>query len=277
MLTIAQITDLHIASERDVANHARNLARLKAVLDAIHEVRPKPSAIIATGDLSDRGEPEEYALLKSVLARSEIPFHLALGNHDRRKAFTRAFPETGVDQAGFVQYTTRVGELLIVVCDTLDEGRNGGAFCERRASWLRQTLRPNRKTPTILALHHPPVLSGIRWMDPDPGEPWIPRLAGLIEGHRQIQAIICGHIHRAFHARFAGHIVSVSPASAPQLTLDLSPIDFRRPDARQLVVEEPPGFTLLAWDDGKLTTHRCIVGNYPSVLDYKVPFDKGFA
>src|SRR5437773_447548 len=135
MLTIAQITDLHITTDKDPKNKARNAARLGAVLADIERRTPRPAAIIATGDLVDRGEPEEYRELESLLARVTIPIHFGLGNHDRRAGFRQIFPQIEVDAAGFVQYATDIGGVLLVMCDTLDEQANGGAFCNKRAAW----------------------------------------------------------------------------------------------------------------------------------------------
>jgi len=95
-----------------------------------------------------------------------------------------------------------------------------------------------------------------------------------LRGQRQVLGIIGGHLHRAFHAAFAGHIVSVSPATAIQLTLDLSELDTGKPDGRELLSEEPPGFSVLLWDEGQLTTHVCVAGDFPGVVHFNAPFGK---
>ena len=53
--------------------------------------------------------------------------------------------------------------------------------------WLARTLDEMPDTPTVLALHHPPVPSGIVWMDEPPGAPWLARLEDVIKGRRQIK------------------------------------------------------------------------------------------
>jgi 3',5'-cyclic AMP phosphodiesterase CpdA len=255
MLTIAQITDLHIAPESDALKHARNVGRLRAAIRSIASLTPKPAAIVATGDLTDTGTAEEFQTLDAILQEAGIPVYLGIGNHDRRAPFRQVFPGTPIDANGHIQYTADLGGLTLIMLDTVEEGRVGGAFGERRASWLRQALRVHRKEPTLIALHHPPVASGIRRLDPEPGAQWVPELAAALDGHRQIQGLIAGHVHRAFHARFAGHIVSVSGSTAPELTLDLSPGATREPDE---IIEEPPGYTLLMWDEGKFVVHNCV-------------------
>ena len=157
MLTIAQITDLHIAT---VAPHLGNADRLRAVLTAIAALRPRPAAIFASGDLTEDGEAVEYAALRDILQASAFPFYLGMGNHDRRAQLLDAFsaPLTAVDDDGFVQYAVDVGDLRVVMVDSVEEGRSEGYFCKARAAWLARTLDAAPSRPTVVMLHHPPIL-----------------------------------------------------------------------------------------------------------------------
>jgi 3',5'-cyclic AMP phosphodiesterase CpdA len=273
VLSIAQITDLHITTDKDPLNQRRNEARLRQVMAAIHDLRPRPLAIIASGDLVDRGEREEYLELKRLMAQSEIPVHYALGNHDGRRAFLEVFdgPDIRTDAAGYLQYALDFGRLRVVVCDTLG-GPNHGEFDAERAAWLRETLDAEPRRPTAVVLHHPPILSGIQWMDPEPDSPWIRRLAEVLEGRDQVKVLLCGHIHRAFNGVFAGHMVAAAPATSIQLTLDLTEVDMHVPDGREILVEEPPGFVLLMSEGDAVTTHVCLAGDYAPAVTYKFPF-----
>jgi Icc protein len=273
MLTIAHITDLHITSPRDPASHTQSETRLQQVLDAIYALKPRPLAIVATGDLVHNGEAKEYAELRRIFSNTQIPIFVGVGNHDRRETFRAAFPETATDENGFVQYATGIGGLRLVMADSLEEGQNRGVYCEARTAWLRRILEEAPEAPTLVAIHHPPVRSGIQWMeDPSSDDPWVLRLAEVLRGRRQVVGVIAGHLHRAFHAPFAGHIVSVSAATAIELTLDLRDIDRNRPDGRELLREEPPGFSLLLWDEGRLTTHVCVAGDFPGAVHFNAPF-----
>ena len=272
MLTIAQITDLHVTTDKDPVNCKRNERRLRAVLKAIHAMQPRPVAIIASGDLVDRGEPEEYAALQTILRDVELPLHLGLGNHDRRAPFLAAYPSSPVDSGGFVQYAVDIGGLRVIMLDTLDETSGDGAFCVARADWLKRTLDQAPDTPTVIVLHHPPIASGIQWMDPQPDDAWILRLAEALAGREQVLTGICGHTHRAFHGLLGGQLFSASPATSIQLTLNLTPVDMRTPDGREMLVDEPPGYTLLMWDRGRLTTHTCVAGPFAPAVTYNQPF-----
>ena len=273
MLTIAQITDLHVTTEKDPLNQRRNEDRLRQVLTAFHDLRPRPVAIIASGDLVDRGELEEYRELKRLLSGSEIPIYYAMGNHDARAPFLEVFggdPGFQTDENGFVQYAVDFGDMRMVVCDTLG-GPNHGEYDEARAAWLARTLDAAPNKPTAVILHHPPIMSGIQWMDPDPQSPWILRLKAALEGRDQVKVLMCGHIHRAFNGIFAGHTLSAAPATSIQLTLDLTEVDMHAPDGREILVEEPPGYALLMSNGKDITTHVCLAGDWAAAVHYNFP------
>jgi 3',5'-cyclic AMP phosphodiesterase CpdA len=273
-LTIAQITDLHITTDKDPLNKRRNELRLREVLRAIHNLKPRPVAIIATGDLVDRGEAEEYVELKAVMAECEIPVYYGVGNHDARLPFLELFegPQARTDENGFIQYAVDFGDMRMVMIDTLEDGQNDGGFCEKRAGWLARALDEEPSKPTVLALHHPPIPSGIQWMDSPPGAPWAKRLAQVLKGRDQIRVMVSGHLHRGYLGLFAGHVSVAAPATSIQLTLDLTSVDLRRPDGREILVEEPPGFALIVAIDGELITHMCVAGEYAPAVTYNFPF-----
>lgn len=274
MLTIAQITDLHVTTPADPLNHMRNEQRLRQVLRSIAELKPRPTAIIASGDLVDHGEPEEYAALKAILDEVDIPIYFAVGNHDRRAPFLEAFggPYAQVDDNGFIQYAVEFDGLRMVVCDTLAEGRDRSGFDEARADWLARTLDADKATPTVVIMHHPPIVSGVRWMDPEPDAPWIGILAEVLRGKDQVRAVLCGHVHRPFHGLLAGQLIATAPASSIQVTLNLSPVDMDRPDGREILVAEPPGYVLVMAEEGRVTTHVCVAGQFEPAVAYTRPF-----
>ena len=274
MLTIAQITDLHVTTPEDLLNKNRNEERLRQVLAAIHQLHPRPVAIIASGDLVDRASLPEYLELRETLKNVEIPLYFGMGNHDARAPFLEVFagPHAQTDENGFVQYSVDFEDLRVIMCDTLDEGRHSGAFCETRAAWLARTLDAKPNTPTLLMLHHPPVSSGIAWMDPEQDSAWIERLGAVLRGRSQIRAIAAGHLHRGFVTTFAGHLLAAAPATSIQLTLDLSPVDMTHADGREILVNEPPAYVLHMWDKGELVSHTGVAGNFPAAVYYTKPF-----
>jgi 3',5'-cyclic-AMP phosphodiesterase len=286
MITFAQITDLHITTLDDpYKSKERNDARLRDVLTTIYNLKPRPTAIIASGDLVDRGEAREYEELKKLFSDfREIPIFVGMGNHDLRGPFQEVFAKDNpyvrydTDKNGFIQYEVDFEGIRLVMIDTLDErdGKNyeNGAFCSKRAGWLRKTLSKKSGMPTMLALHHPPIKSGIFWMDAREDYSWQKRLADVVKDRKQVRTMMCGHLHRTFHAPFATQVVSASPATSIQLTLNLTEVDLRVPDGREILVEEPAGFSLHMWENNLLTTHVCVAPAFPSAVQYQYPFVK---
>ena len=113
-------------------------------------------------------------------------------------------------------------------------------------------------------MHHPPVVSGIEWMDPAPDEPWVQRVASAVRGAEQVVAIHCGHLHRPLAAMFEDIPLGVTPSVAPLVAMDLRPIDPEQPDGRDLITTEPPTYAMHRWDGARLVTH------YERVCDWRV-------
>jgi 3',5'-cyclic-AMP phosphodiesterase len=279
MLTIVQITDLHVTTPEDLLNKNRNEERLRQVLASIRALHPRPAAIFVTGDLVDRATLAEYVELRETLKTVDIPIYFGVGNHDGRAPFLEVFagPFARTDENGFIQYAVDFGDLRVIMCDTLDEGRHSGAYCGDRAAWLARTLDERPDTATLVMLHHPPVASGIGWMDPDQDSHWIINLDRVLRGREQVRAITAGHLHRGFVTSFAGHMLSASPATSIQLTLDLSPVDLRHADGREILVEEPPAYMVHMWNNGELVSHTALAGDYTPAVFYTKPFIKGAA
>ena len=268
-MLVAQITDIHLGFEPDTPGEF-NRQRLDATLAALTALDPPPDLMLATGDLVDRGDVDSYRRLREAFAGLPFPVHYALGNHDVRRNFAEAFPEVALTD-GFLQYTIEDGPVRLVVIDTLEEGRHGGGFCETRAAWLRATLddAPDRKT--LIVQHHPPIEVGIGWMNTDPAEPWVHRLADCLRGRSNVIGLVCGHIHRAIVTRWEGVIVATCPSTAPQVALELKPIDPTVADGRALIVADPPAYALHWWNGRELISH------YDTATDHQVlaRYDEG--
>jgi Icc protein len=262
-MLIAQMTDIHIGFAPEERPEELNRTRFRATLKRVLDGPNRPDMLVLSGDITDRGDKESYEKTAALLAGSPCPIWPMAGNHDTRAELLRAFPQVHADD-GFVQYIVEQEGLRIVFLDTLEEGRHGGAFCERREAWLSDRLAQAPTTPTLIFMHHPPVVSGIGWMDPDPEEPWVQRFAAAVRGAKQIVAIHCGHLHRPLMTTFEGIPLGVTPSVAPLVAMDLRPIDPDGPDGRDLITTESPTYAMHRWDGGSLVTH------YERVSDWRV-------
>ncbi|MCJ2177501.1 phosphodiesterase [Novosphingobium album (ex Hu et al. 2023)] len=265
-MLIAQITDIHIGFDRGNPDEY-NMQRLKVVLNRIVDGPNRPDLLLMTGDLTEFGDAESYARLAEAVSVCPFPVLPMTGNHDDRAALLAAFPDTS-SHDGFIQYALELGALRLVVLDTLDPGHHGGAFCETRAAWLSAELAAHPDVPTVIALHHPPFESGLSWLDSGAGEPWIARLAQAVAGHRQVRAIIGGHLHRTIQTMWEGLPMVVCASTAPLVSLDLNPVDPEQPDGREMISNELPAYALHRWDGDRFVSHVESVGGHQILVRY---------
>ena len=170
-MLIAQITDLHLGFD-PINPDEFNRCRLDAVLAALRDLSPRPDLMLVTGDIANDGDDaQSYARYAEAIADLPFPVWPLMGNHDSRAPFLKQFPETP-SAGGFIQYAIDDHPLRILVLDTLEAGRHGGAFCETRAAWLAARLDEAPERPTLIALHHPPIATGIPWLTEDPDAAW---------------------------------------------------------------------------------------------------------
>jgi 3',5'-cyclic AMP phosphodiesterase CpdA len=252
-MILAQVTDIHLGFDPDNPSEF-NRKRLDQALKVLREMTPRPDALLATGDLVDRGDQDSYMRLEQAFSDLPFPVYMCLGNHDLRGPFQKQFPDVP-SADGFVQYEIDDGPLRLLFLDTLEEGRHGGAFCDIRARWLAERLAEKPDKPTLLIMHHPPVESGIAWMNTDPREPCVSVLAETIAGHDQIKGMITGHLHRNISTSFEGTSLSICASTAPQVAFDLEPIDPENPDGRNMIVADPPAIALHWWNGKQLVSH----------------------
>jgi 3',5'-cyclic AMP phosphodiesterase CpdA len=260
---IAQMTDIHVGFAPDEKPEELNLTRFHATYRRLLEGPNVPDMLVLSGDITDHGDAESFAKTAALLKDCPFPVVPLVGNHDSREGLLGAFPQVQPADGGFLHYVVEAPMGLRIIClDTLEEGRHGGAFCEARARWLSARLDEAPDQPTLIFMHHPPVIAGIDWMDPAPDEPWMVRLREVLTGQAQVQAIHCGHLHRQISTRFAGIPLGVTPSVAPLVAMDLTPIDQHTPDNRELITTEPPTYALHRWDGQSLVSHYERVGDW---------------
>ncbi len=257
-MILAQITDFHVRTggrAYGVVNTATCLAAAVARLSALD---PQPDLVVATGDLTDSGRPEEYELLREILRPLATPVYLMPGNHDDRETLRQAFRGYGYfPAAGFLNYVVEAPDLRLVALDTVVTGEGGGMLCAARLDWLERELRAAPERATAISMHHPPFRSGIAHMDAI-GLDGADAFAALLARHPQVKRVFCGHLHRAIQTGLGGDIVaSTAPSTAHQVNLDL------RADGPATFIMEPPGYQLHVWDArGACVSHTGFIDAY---------------
>lgn len=268
-MLLCQISDTHIKAGGRLAYGVVDTARMLArCVEQVLALPQRPDAVLMTGDLVDDGRGEAYLLLRELLAPLAMPLYLLPGNHDDRDALRAAFPDHRYlrQWAPFVQYAIEGHPLRIVALDSVVPGAGGGELCAERLDWLARTLAAEPERPTVVALHHPPFVTGIGHMDRVAlSAAAMEGLARVVARHPQIERVLAGHLHRPITARFAGTVASTCPSPAHQVALDLAS------DAADDYVLEPPAFLLHWWNGRALVSHTAYVGDF----DGPYPFRTG--
>lgn len=272
-MLIAQITDLHIRPRGKPAYRVSETNMLtERALEAVAALRPRPDVLVITGDLTDCGLPEEYALLQEMLSRLEIPVLLLPGNHDRRDNLIAGLslgPHTVLD-GGFAQFVADLGPMRLIGLDTLVPGQSAGALCETRLAFLETALAEAKDKPVAIFMHHPPFDCGIAHMDVIRLLDGSSEFGRIVARYPNVERILCGHHHRPIQTRFCGTIAQIAPSVTHQVTLDLSD------DGAATFHMEPAAYLLHSYRPGTgLVSHTAYVerfpGPYPFVLDAEYP------
>ncbi len=175
--------------------------RLSSLVDEVLAMRPLPRRVVHLGDLAYKhGVPEDYSVAVPILRRLQaagIELVFCMGNHDRRHAFSRAWPgllEKSPVPGRFVSVTS-LGTADLVVLDGLlgaddrlpdDMGPLSGGIFADQFEWMKREL-PSRRRPFLVASHFP--LDDIQFVD-GPKENlgrWLlenaPMCIGYLHGH----------------------------------------------------------------------------------------------
>jgi 3',5'-cyclic-AMP phosphodiesterase len=247
---LAQLSDPHIGAEWAEAD---SVAGLAAAVASVRAMPRQPDAVLVSGDLADSAADDEYGQVRELLAPLDAPLYVLPGNHDDRHALRRHFGVPGADSEP-VQYSADLGPMRLVVLDTTIPGEDPGALDAERLGWLDAELAMAPELPTLIAMHHPPLVTGSPAWD-DYGLPADHRraLGEVVAKHRQVRRLAAGHVHHTMVGELAGQGILTVPSTYAQARLNFA--------AQELeFAAEPAGFALHAVVDGELISHIQPVG-----------------
>lgn len=254
-IVVVQLSDPHIGATWAEGDPVAGLA---AAVASIRRLRPAPDAVLLSGDLADNRADSEYAHVLASLEGIDAPAYALPGNHDDRDSLRRHFGlpgETGTP----VQYAVELGALRILMLDSTRPGADSGELDTGRIAWLEDALSSDPRTPTVIAMHHPPLVSHSPGLDrlalagADRAA-----LADVVRRNPQVILIIAGHVHRAISGELAGRRVLSAPSTYVGFALDF--VTERLDD-----VPAPPGYVVHVLRDGELASHVHVVSASPCV------------
>lgn len=260
MARLLQMSDLHIVAPGALASGRLDTADLlRRAIDALSarlEAIGPLDAVLVTGDISDDGSPESYELARFEIDRLGLPLLVVPGNHDCRDALRSAFGDLPMmPPAGLIDWSFDIGETRLVGLDTLVEGQGGGRLRPASLSFLSNALEEAGDRSVLLALHHPPLRTGIRFMDAI-GLENSDELETVLKRRDRPVRIVAGHVHGVYHGALGPHTIVTAPSTCSAFALDRredAPVGFMTGPTGCAVIDIGPGWvwTALPLDHGR--------------------------
>lgn len=258
-MIIAHISDLHVRGDGEpLKGIVDSQAALAGCLLHVRELFPQPDLVLATGDLANKGLDQDYVALRRLFDGIQVPVYIVPGNHDDRDKVREVFGDWGYlpRDGRFLHYVVEDRPLRLIGLDTVVAGADGGEMCPERLAWLEARLEEAPGRPTLIFMHHAPFITSITSMDKTAFE-GAAEMEAIVRRFPNVEAVVCGHMHRQMYRRWGGTLASVAPSVAFQIALDLTP------GAPLSFVLEPAGVPIYLWHaDTGLVTHVTVVGDY---------------
>jgi 3',5'-cyclic AMP phosphodiesterase CpdA len=208
----ALLSDIHCP--QNAAEEYRGFRPHDNLKRAAKEVAESEARFCAiSGDLARlTGNPGDYETIKELMRPvfDKMPVGLALGNHDHRQNFQKAFPApSGVRRPTPRKHVVTIEwtDMRTVFLDSLLETNvTPGQLGAAQRQWLADYVRADER-PALLFLHHD-------FRDLDGSLVDSAKLLELVAPLRQVKAIFYGHSHEyRVEKREGVHLVNV-PSTA---------------------------------------------------------------
>ena len=203
------LADTHIPE--NVNNNYRGFFPYQNLQKVVPDIiSASPDGVVIAGDLARlTGQLGDYDNLKKLLSpiAEKRPVFMALGNHDNRDNFVKAFDKASGDKqpvkGKHIVVVNKLPARLIILDSLFYVNKVPGLLGKAQRQWLENYLKECDETPTILCFHH--TLG-----DEDGDLLDVPRLFSTIEPIRKVKAIVYGHSHAYGFSEFEGiHLINL--------------------------------------------------------------------
>ncbi|WP_298918888.1 phosphodiesterase [uncultured Roseobacter sp.] len=259
MTKIIQISDPHIVPHGQLAYDRVDTAPpLAECVETINRMLPRIGLVdmaIVTGDLTDFGSAEEYQRFRDLMAPLEVPYRVIPGNHDNIDVMRTSFgDQTWMPRSGPINWVQEFSNLALIGLDSSVAGQSHGHLSTQTLAFLKESLDGMALKTVLVAMHHPPFLTGKHKMDTqnlrDSSD-----LGEILSAYRGELRLICGHVHRNIVSLFGNVVCQIAPGTSHAVTMDL------RPDAPNCLTREPGAFLLHETRNG-LISHNIPIGQF---------------
>ncbi len=247
VVRLIQFTDPHLYdSETETLRGIATLPALIRTVDAA-QARDWPiDAVLVTGDLV-QDDVGGYRHIRRIFGALELPILCVPGNHDEAETLRRELRGKPFVTEGHVD----MGAWRIVLLDSSMPGSAEGRLTRETLAALDSALSSADTKHTLICLHHHPVSMGSRWLD-EVGLENATEFFEVIDRHRNVRAILWGHVHQSYDALRKNVRLLATPSTCAQFLprADEFAVDARPPAYRTLELR-PDGslLTEVVWVD----------------------------
>ena len=228
MALLIQITDTHILPPGELLYGSIDTAsHLRETVGQINRIQPKPDLVLITGDLVESPDEACYQQFIDLIKPLELPAYVIPGNHDNPQIMLGVFAHTPYFPVSDDTFQYEIEDLpfRILALNSYSDGTQLPEFDDQRVSWLHKQLSRS-DNPVLIAIHHPPMTTGIEFIDMG-GSEWFQGFKSVLAEHPQVKLVICGHCHTDICGRIGQVPVYMASATAHQLIaargMDIAP------------------------------------------------------
>jgi 3',5'-cyclic-AMP phosphodiesterase len=241
VLHLTHFTDPHLYGNE--TESLRGIATLPALTATLQHAQARdwpPHAVLVTGDIV-QDDPAGYAHFRRLFGALGLPVLCLPGNHDEPEAMRRELDRDPFVVGG----TVDLGLWRIALLDSCIPGSASGRLSEQSLTDLDEALATAGNRHCMVCLHHHPVDMASRWLD-HVGLENAPEFLKVIDRHRNVRAIVWGHVHQNYDGLRKGVRLLATPSTCAQFL----------PNADEFAVDRrPPAYrTLELRADGSLLT-----------------------
>ena len=209
-MRIIQITDLHIGLAGEDTFGVDVRANFLKILEEAKKLNP--AQLIISGDFCYRDPKEEiYEWIRPHLDRSGMNYTFISGNHDEPLMLAKAFGREQQLVGEEYYYLDQWEEWPVLFLDTTT-----GYLSEQQLQWLKKQFE-ELSGPIIVFMHHPPMASGVPYMDAKHGLKNREEVMFLFNQYSGDINVFCGHYHVEKVLKSRNILLHITPSCFFQL------------------------------------------------------------
>ena len=192
--------------------------------------------VLVTGDLIQDDSAEAYARFRELMLPLKLRVHCIPGNHDVRDLMKAVCCRPPFSYCAYEE----IGDWLLVGIDSCVPDDAGGAVSDEELDRLSDIVVRSSAKHVLVALHHPPVPMGSKWLDTvglRNGDEFLERMRTL----NRVRATVFGHVHQEYDDDYHGIRVLATPSTCRQF----------KPESEKFAVDDrPPAYRRITLGPG---------------------------